>query len=93
VSYHILLADLACRDSEQLDGSVRQRIQKRLVQLADSPCGLGTKSLRGGLRDYRSLRVGDWRVCYFVDEDAHAVRIVAIGHRREIYEDLKRWLL
>ena len=93
MSYHILLADLARRDFEQLDGSVRQRIHKRLLELADSPNGLGTKSLRGGLRDYRSLRVGDWRVCYFVDEDAHAVRIVAIRHRREIYEDLKRRLL
>jgi mRNA interferase RelE/StbE len=92
VSYQILLADLARRDFEQLDGSVRERVHKRIVRLADAPDGLGTKALSGGLRKYRSLRAGDWRVCYFVDGDAHAVRIVAIGHRRDIYERLKRRL-
>ena len=40
--------------------------------------------LRGTLRGYRKLRVGDWRIVYrIVDKE---IRIIAIGNRKDVYE-------
>jgi mRNA interferase RelE/StbE len=35
---------------------------------------------RNGLR----LRVGDWRVIFYVEDEA--IIVAAVGHRREIYD-------
>jgi mRNA interferase RelE/StbE len=37
---------------------------------------------RPGLR----VRVGDYRIIYTVEDDVLLVVVVALGHRREIYE-------
>lgn len=40
--------------------------------------------LRGTLRGYRKLRVGDWRIVYrIVDKE---IRIIAIGNRKDVYK-------
>ena len=40
--------------------------------------------LRGTLRGYRKLRVGDWRIIYrIVDKE---IRIIAIGNRKDVYK-------
>lgn len=40
--------------------------------------------LRGTLRGYRKLRVGDWRIIHrIVDKE---IRIIAIGNRKDVYE-------
>jgi len=90
MSYEGLLGNLAERDLRSVDPVVRERIRKRLAHLADDPHGAGTKPLGGALVGFRSLRVGDWRVCYFADHDTSVVKIMAIGHRRDIYERLLR---
>ena len=62
---------------------IRQRIDKALQVYAEAPAlARNVKKLRG--RPELRLRVGDWRVL-FVD-DGHVVTVVAIGHRREIYD-------
>jgi len=40
--------------------------------------------LRGSLKGYRKLRVGDWRIiCRIVDKE---IRIIAIGNRKDVYK-------
>jgi mRNA-degrading endonuclease RelE of RelBE toxin-antitoxin system len=34
----------------------------------------------------RTLRVGDYRVLYTVDSTQYRIQVLAIGHRRDIYE-------
>jgi len=41
--------------------------------------------LRGSLKGYRKLRVGDWRVIYRVVDDKE-IRIIAIGNRKDVYK-------
>ena len=40
--------------------------------------------LRGTLKRYWKLRVGDWRVVYSIEK--HNVHIFVIAHRKEVYE-------
>lgn len=55
-------------------------------QLMVDPIGFG-KPLRYSLRGHRRLRVGDYRIVYRIDSENNIVIIVAIKHRKEVYED------
>lgn len=44
------------------------------------------KPLRKPQHGKWSLRVGDYRVIYELENETHLVKITAIGHRRDIYE-------
>ena len=48
--------------------------------------GPGTKALKG--RTQRSMRVGDWRIIYYIDRTRGTVEIDAIGPGSQVYRDL-----
>lgn len=63
--------------------------QKRIVgaiasKLAKDPASFG-KPLRHELRNYYSLRVGDYRVIYFLEPDT--VYVVMVRHRKDVYKE------
>ncbi len=60
---------------------IRRAIEGKLVA---SPEVFG-KPLRRSMKGYRSLRIGDYRVIFRIEQKA--VKIFAIGHRSVIYED------
>ena len=64
------------------------RARSGLEGLARNP-RLG-KPLKGPLRDLWSYRVGDYRVVYEIQRGALVVLVLAIGHRRAIYESVRR---
>jgi len=41
-----------------------------------------------GRRGYLRIRVGDYRIIYSIDHDRLIVLVAALGHRREIYQNL-----
>jgi mRNA interferase RelE/StbE len=65
----------------RLSPQIRDRIGKKLEAFAATGQG-DVKKLKGqaGVR----LRVGDWRVIFY--EEAGVITVVAVGHRREIYD-------
>jgi mRNA interferase RelE/StbE len=65
----------------KLSADVRRRIDRRLTEFVATGKG-DIKRLRG--RDGARIRVGDWRVIFY--ETEHEVVVVAVGHRREIYD-------
>jgi mRNA interferase RelE/StbE len=71
----------SARQWAKLSPDVRRRIDKRLTEFATTGHG-DAKRLKGraGVR----LRVGDWRVIFY--EDQGTIVVVAVGHRREIYD-------
>jgi mRNA interferase RelE/StbE len=76
------------RDLPRLDPSIRAIIRKAVnTKLAASPEIFG-KPLKGTLKGLWSLRVGDWRVIFRMQD--REVLIVTIGHRRDVYDYLKK---
>ena len=63
--------------------SIKAAIEERL---GVDPIGFG-KPLQYSLRGLRRLRVGDYRIVYFVDRLDISITIVAIKHRKDIYDD------
>lgn len=81
--YQIVFAPTAAKQLKRLDHQVQKRIVLAITNLASDPF-LG-KLLKGDFKDYRSYRIGDYRVIYFVRTQKIQVEIIKIAHRREVY--------
>jgi mRNA interferase RelE/StbE len=77
----IVFAATATRQWLKLSPQIKDRIGKKLEAFAATGHG-DVKKLKG--RAGARLRVGDWRVIYY--EEAETIIVVAVGHRREIYD-------
>lgn len=83
--YHQRVAD---RDVRKIPAVTRTRIARAIeTRLSTTPEQYAVP-LAGTLRGYWKLRVGDYRVVFRVSADA--VWILAILHRREVYEAVGR---
>ena len=73
-------------DLPSLPKAIRNRILDAInSKLATHPDVFG-KPLRFGLAGFRSLRVGDYRVLYFLDREKNSLTITKIDHRKDVYE-------
>lgn len=74
------------RDLPNLPKTIRLRVQSAIKErLTIDPINLG-EPLHHSLKGHRRLRVGDYRVIYKVNQQAHIVVITEIGHRDDIYK-------
>jgi len=83
--YAITFARSARRELEALETKVVARIFQRIEALGKEPRPSGCKKLVGSKWLWR-IRVGDYRVVYAVYDDKQAVDIVAVRHRKDVYE-------
>lgn len=74
----------ARRQFDRLPIEVATAVLETLDAIAGNPRRLG-KPLMFEHEGRFSARRGPYRVIYELDEDAGLVRVVAIGHRRDIY--------
>jgi len=72
-----------------MDPDAREAILNILHNLGPEPRPPGVKSLIGH-RPYLRIRTGDYRIIYWIDEQAGKVIVALAGHRRDIYRDLGR---
>ncbi|MBI4042329.1 MAG: type II toxin-antitoxin system RelE/ParE family toxin [Deltaproteobacteria bacterium] len=86
MNYKIEYLDSVVReDIPQISPPDRRRIKRAIEErLQTKPLEFG-KPLQYSLKGCRRLRVGDYRVI-FVIEEPNLVKIVKIGHRKEVYD-------
>jgi len=60
------------------------RLDAAIRQLGDDP-RLG-KPLRGELSGKWSLRAGEYRIVYTIDEDEKTLTLLSVGHRKAVYK-------
>ena len=86
-TYEVLLSTTAAKEFKSLQKMEQNRIREKLNDLAKDPYNtsqrLDTKKLTGTSRIYYRLRVGDYRVIYFLDDDG--IKIVRIATRSDAY--------
>ena len=83
MAYRIEYSPKAQRAIQDLDRAICTRILKKIEALAENPRGAGSIKLTD--RDGYRARVGDFRILYAIFDDRMVVRVVDVGHRREIY--------
>ncbi len=88
MTYHIIYHEsVVKKDIPKLNPPIKTLIKQAIEEkLIVDPVGFG-KPLRYSLKGHRRLRVGDYRVIYRIIPANKAVIILAIGHRRDIYEN------
>jgi len=69
-----------------LQPELKQRIRAALRTLATQP-GRG-EALKRDFSEYRKYRVGRFRIVYAPDSRDRVVRLLAVGQRRRIYEEM-----
>lgn len=85
MSYSVQLAPAAVRQLRKLPPEARRRIQAAIEILAETPRPPGAKKLAGNSGDWR-VRTGDFRIIYEIRDAQLIVLVVAMGHRRDIYQ-------
>ena len=80
------------KDLAGLPRGTQESIRDRIRGLMDDPRPPGTARLQKQQpgENYHRLRVGDYRIVYDIRDDDRVVRIVLVGHRRDVYAMLGR---
>lgn len=85
LSYAVQVAPAAVRQLRKISPEARRRIQAAIEILAETPRAPGAKKLSGSSGDWR-VRTGDYRIIYEIRDAQLIVLVVAMGHRRDIYQ-------
>lgn len=81
------LASVIKDDIPTLSKTAKHLIQKAIEErLMVDPIGFG-KPLRYSLKGHRRLRVSDYRIIYRIEVSKKIVLVIAIKHRKDVYED------
>jgi mRNA interferase RelE/StbE len=83
VTYRVSIHPAARKQLSKLPGEIYERIRQKVIALAENPRPANARKLVGS-QEWR-IRVGNWRVVYFIDDDEREVHITVIAHRREVY--------
>jgi mRNA interferase RelE/StbE len=84
--YQVKITSFVNEVGEKFSPEIKKTAKAALQELAQSP-DLG-KELQGELSGLRSHRFMRYRIIYKVDTKEKNIVIWAIGHRRDIYENL-----
>lgn len=85
MSHAVQVAPAAVRQLRKLPSDARRRVQAAIELLAETPRPPGAKKLSGSSGDWR-VRTGDYRIIYEIRDAELIVLVVAMGHRRDIYQ-------
>jgi len=82
--YEIRITKTAQKQLDRLSALIAEKVIKAILSLASDSRPQGYKKLRG--RNGYRIRKGDFRIIYDIYDKILVVEIIAIGHRKDIYE-------
>lgn len=91
VAYRVEIGSHADAQLARLDASVGIGIERKIQWLAENAASMVHRRLVGmpdDLSGLCKLRIGDYRILYWVYHPQTVVRIYRIQHRSEVYRDL-----
>jgi len=91
VAYQVLVLPAAEADLKQMDAVARQSVLRRLLWLGENATEVvhhRLTNLPDDLAGLSRLRVGDYRILYWVYPERQVLKVYRIQHRREVYRDL-----
>ena len=83
MSYEIFIEKRAQKFLSKIDRQAQYRIIKVIRELSNNPYSIGAKKLRG--REAWRVRIGNYRVIYEIFTKKLLVKVIHIGHRKDIY--------
>ncbi len=84
MSYKVIWDKKAYEDLNKLEQLIAKRIAKIIKEFAIDPTSKEVKRLKG--EEAFRLRLGDYRIILDIDYSEKQIKILKIGHRKNIYE-------
>jgi len=84
-TYQVLLSKAARKQLTILPVFIHNKIIEDVTSLSEIPRPAGCKKLKGQKKAWR-IRIGDYRVIYEIEDRQLRILVIAIGHRKDIYE-------
>ena len=86
-NWKIFFQKSAHKEYEKLPKKARLKIDEALSILSINPLSelLNFKKIKGKDNHYR-IRVGDYRVVYTPQNEKLIIRIIRVGHRKDVYK-------
>jgi mRNA interferase RelE/StbE len=81
--YKVSISKPAIKVLEKVNEPYYSQLKRAIYNLAKNPRPKGYKKLAG--RNGYRIRVSDYRIIYEIQDDILVVDVVALGHRKEIY--------
>jgi mRNA interferase RelE/StbE len=91
MAYRVEIGPKADSQLAGLDAAIGATVERKIVWLAQNAHAMVHRRLVGMPEDLDGLcklRVGDYRILYWVYPNRELVRIYRIRHRSEVYRDL-----
>jgi mRNA interferase RelE/StbE len=91
MAYQIEVGRKARTQLDELNAAIGSAVERKIIWLAQNAAAMVHRRLVGmpdDLADLCKLRVGDWRILYWIYHAEKIVRIYRIQHRSEVYRDL-----
>jgi mRNA interferase RelE/StbE len=90
MSYRVEIGSRADAQLAELDSAIGASVERKIQWLAENAAVMIHRRLVGmpdDLTGLCKLRIGDWRILYWVYHREEIVRIYRIQHRSEVYRD------
>jgi mRNA interferase RelE/StbE len=91
MAYRIEVGPQASAQLSELDSTLGSAVERKIIWLAQNAAVMIHRRLVGMPDDLAALcklRVGDWRILYWIYHTEKIVRIYRIQHRSEVYRGL-----
>jgi len=83
IKYHLEITTSAEKELQKYFPKLQKRLINKMLKLSENPRPFGFKKLLAS-NNYR-VRLGDYRIIYTIDDARRSVKILDIGHRKDIY--------
>jgi mRNA interferase RelE/StbE len=90
MSYRVEIGSRVDAQLAELDSAIGASVERKILWLAENAAVMIHRRLVGmpdDLAGLCKLRIGDWRILYWVYHREEIVRIYRIQHRSEVYRD------
>ena len=84
MNYALEFSRQAFKELEKINEPDYSHIKQSIYKLSENPRPDGYKKLKG--REGYRIRVGNYRVLYDIFDQKLIIEIIALGHRKDIYE-------
>ena len=82
-AYKITISRPAQKQLQKLPDNIARQLTSAIYKLGENPRPVGYKKLKG--RDGYRIKSGDYRIIYDIADDVLSIEVVALGHRKDIY--------
>jgi mRNA interferase RelE/StbE len=86
MSYQVFIKPAAQRQLKKLTLAIQKDLITLIENLSEEPRPLGCKKLKQRQNQYR-VRSGNYRIIYSIEDAFLIVRVIKVGHRRDVYEE------